>query len=1021
MDNDDAAAATIAAVAAAAAASHQAQEQQHLQEREISPAQQDGDRNRQPDNQDTDRQLHESGQDGDLNANNEAVTSEEIRRRTEEAAQQAVVAAAAAHRAHQERQQQQQQRQGEQTATAAPLPPPPRNEQSDEPAQQEPQATQERNQGSSEAGPSTSKSSRTRSAPSPNGGQPKRRKINTCLQCKARKVKCDKARPLCGPCRKHGIAEACTWADEDSGNAWPASEFGQNGQAQATWPAQQSPFAGPFNSGGATGLVGDPQAMVERIVQLEAQVAQQRAQGGDQNNFYDSNNGSYSGSNNANLDPFLGGSGSDRPASAEDAATSASQQLAAWSTQFANVSEAERGMAADALAMIAQHHPQNNRGLGPLTSGTSSLLSGIRFPFSIRATPEALREAINLLPSDENIDFLLNHVLTPLFMTSWVHCASPRLVSIQLTRFQEQRDAENIASVDVSFLALLFNLLVLATDFADVAQILSRNIVEKEESIPGLIELWLSTGEALLSMADFMGSPSLNCLMALTAARHFYSSQGRSVQQATTISLSISLAQALGLHRLGSARDDEARWSAEGVKPDPDAGNILTARESIANEFGSRDETSVRDALTSGGAEGGIAKHCTDWHLPDRSHLVRETGRKMWYYLVCRDWIATAQAQHTYRIVPGQWNTALPLNLDDAELPDGTGDNPYQLPPEKPPGHPADAMATPHFYAITKVCAEICDAHSWGKKPTYEEILSFDAKWRKIVDELPVYLRLDGESEHLDYVRDQEHHRPYLSSVRFGLLETINHRLVMLHRGFLIRGHYDSRYEPSVKASVDAARMIIFCRQSVVQSGDPLQKFWHFRHHAFNAAMLLAMHLLELAKRGIRNTEETTRLREEIAVALTMIDDNKRTNAFPTGDGNAPSTARHIISRLVQEADVRVQGGAQDGSRENNFSESLEGLYTHAADTSEDHHAGDQVAGQDGVGSAAFPHNDTLAGSENEADHLNAELNQLLNTLLARSDSVPGRDHPSVSDTSEIGDPDNLWRMIDSYARPSFV
>lgn len=41
----------------------------------------------------------------------------------------------------------------------------------------------------------------------------KRRKINTCLPCKRRKVKCDREKPYCGQCKKSQIpAEECTWS-----------------------------------------------------------------------------------------------------------------------------------------------------------------------------------------------------------------------------------------------------------------------------------------------------------------------------------------------------------------------------------------------------------------------------------------------------------------------------------------------------------------------------------------------------------------------------------------------------------------------------------------------------------------------------------------------------------------------------------------------------------------------------------------------------------------------------------------
>ena len=313
----------------------------------------------------------------------------------------------------------------------------------------------------------------------------KRRKVNTCLQCKARKVKCDKVRPLCGPCQRRRVpADRCVFADEADPETLQ-HYLGPDYLAQEGYDVSE--VAPPPPSTSQAGLIGlqDPQAraVLDRITREMRQG--EVTNGGDLASYgtagllgADQVNGNgVTGADvvtdSANLDPSLAGS------------------LLASSTAAANGS-APAGKTADAIG---------------------SLESGNLFPFASEPTHERTKLILGLLPNDHVVNVLLDSLRT--FESKSPLGISWRLIRIQLINLRgdisDWRTGQvDEPDVDLTFLALLFELMVSAIDCKPVEEVISEGIALTPEQVPEMTDRWHATCQALLAMSNFVHEPNLN-------------------------------------------------------------------------------------------------------------------------------------------------------------------------------------------------------------------------------------------------------------------------------------------------------------------------------------------------------------------------------------------------------------------------------------------------------------------------------------------------------------------------------
>ncbi|UZJ54673.1 hypothetical protein CBS101457_003993 [Exobasidium rhododendri] len=312
----------------------------------------------------------------------------------------------------------------------------------------------------------------------------KRRKINTCLPCKRRKVKCDREKPYCGECKKHDFPPSeCTWSaaivdatplaasSQQAAPSFLASSAIVEAPAASSSSGQQwfeMPGA-PWANFAPLPMDHSNQTLMGRIAELEAIVATVKG-GGDETN--------------------------------EEARRDNEQ----WVADRSGLSEAAHDMAADALAMIAQHQ-------APLGVPFSTLLpsrdqsfykakrllpmisnnGGVNDPlhFEGERSNSTTREISSLLPDIETIhrllsdfDMMQNHGLDM--------GISINLIIFQLKAMEEEIDAKKdlvALGLDLSFVALLFHLLATTLEFKDANEVLvNMGLTNKDVSYTFMTE-----------------------------------------------------------------------------------------------------------------------------------------------------------------------------------------------------------------------------------------------------------------------------------------------------------------------------------------------------------------------------------------------------------------------------------------------------------------------------------------------------------------------------------------------------
>lgn len=313
----------------------------------------------------------------------------------------------------------------------------------------------------------------------------KRRKVNTCLQCKARKVKCDKVRPLCGPCQRRRVpADRCVFADEADPETLQ-HYLGPDYLAQEGYDVSE--VAPQPSTSQAAGLLGlqDPQAraVLDRITR---EMRQGEAANGDLAASYAATG-------------LLGGTavGADRAAEAAAAVAS-----------HANLdpSLTESLLATGAAAA-------NGTASGKAPDSMGSLEAANLFPFASEPTHERTKLILGLLPNDHVVNVLLDSLRT--FESKSPLGISWRLIRIQLINLRgdisDWRTGQvEEPDVDLSFLALLFELMVSAIDCKPVDEVISEGIALTPEQVPEMTDRWHATCQALLSMSNFVHDPNLN-------------------------------------------------------------------------------------------------------------------------------------------------------------------------------------------------------------------------------------------------------------------------------------------------------------------------------------------------------------------------------------------------------------------------------------------------------------------------------------------------------------------------------
>lgn len=216
------------------------------------------------------------------------------------------------------------------------------------------------------------------------------------------------------------------------------------------------------------------------------------------------------------------------------------------------------------------------------------------------------------------------------------------------------------------------------------------------------------------------------------------------------------MAEVMNLHRLGSYESDEQRWRSE-----RESGKKRKFGQTLEPEMDINSQETAFYLPVQ--AENRVRERSLK--LSEGSHVMRETGRRIWWSLKIQDEFQGLLSSNPGRFEFRELNaTAFPLNIDDNDLVDNVYPlkvQPYQVP-----------TIAAYLERIDKLNSCIRDAvEASGQSTGYESVLEIDSKIRKLLDELPDVLSYgkNGETEEARKLREA---RPYLKYHR----ESVSHR-----------------------------------------------------------------------------------------------------------------------------------------------------------------------------------------------------------------------------------------------------
>jgi len=156
----------------------------------------------------------------------------------------------------------------------------------------------------------------------------------------------------------------------------------------------------------------------------------------------------------------------------------------------------------------------------------------------------------------------------------------------------------------------------------------------------------------------------------------------------------------------------------------------------------------------------------------------------------------------------------------------------------------------------------------------YDEVLQLDAELRAIWNDIPVFYRLDEESQKASKALHRE--RPYLLFDTFIMGIGFYARLSALHRPYLAKAVKDQRYDYSRSVSLDAARTAIYYAKQMHSSNLDVSPALL---QVSTATKNLFISILVLAMEYYFNNNSTS-LRDEIMEACKILEQSTGHNSI---------------------------------------------------------------------------------------------------------------------------------------------
>ena len=403
---------------------------------------------------------------------------------------------------------------------------------------------------------------------------------------------------------------------------------------------------------------------------------------------------------------------------------------------------------------------------------------------------------------------------------------------------------------EIDLIALLLVLLQGAFEHLTIKELQRYGLdVENQAELDRASQVYCDAALDLVRLDSRLETPTLTFLQVVVSMRHYYLHRGRHRTYATFNTMAIRLAIQLGLHRLGSLGQDLANTELleqANTAPTLPAASSSTSTQHASNLWGLfLPSTQRRRWLDASYAK--FAPH---------DLVLRELGRKVWNVLVCMDWFQASHYDGYYSVHPGSFTTAHPINLSqkhiESALMSGTLPRPF------PQDHPTESSFLPILSSIAQCSLEMADAANKGRS-SYADLCVIEAQLRTILDQLPRFYRLDGHCENLGEVQAFHRQVPRLTFQRLLINETIHHRILKIHRLYLLVGLQSEAFQPSAKACISSSLRLVELVDMADARSWPGLRYWHLKLHLADALSNLAVVLIHRA--GQPETDETRHYR----------------------------------------------------------------------------------------------------------------------------------------------------------------
>lgn len=206
--------------------------------------------------------------------------------------------------------------------------------------------------------------------------------------------------------------------------------------------------------------------------------------------------------------------------------------------------------------------------------------------------------------------------------------------------------------------------------------------------------------------------------------------------------------------------------------------------------------------------------------------------------------------------------TGMPSQLEDEQILEGG-----QPLPSDVTFSPSSRLWIPHVFGLALLSPKIREASQPGT--SYSQVLSVTSEIEAHLESLPIFLKIDGNSENSPEVIHWIKERPYLLSLRNSYQQIASSMKLFLHRRFFSAGYKeDSPYQFSTRQCLKAAHFTLSVLLNTPAGYRNSQDVKFFRHEklflpdeAFGAASILLLHLLQdhvkadEARRALRDVD----------------------------------------------------------------------------------------------------------------------------------------------------------------------